>query len=429
MHILIIGGSVFLGKAMIDSALKSGHTLTVFNRGKSNPHFQHQDITIIHGDRNDGFEILDGMHFDAVIDTCGYFPKTINISAQYFANKNIQYCFISTLSVFADISISNDEYGELCTTDNPETETIHGENYGALKVLCEQTLLKVIPDALILRPGLIVGPYDLTDRFTWWPFRIGMLDRLQGTMMAPGDAITTEWEFIDVRDLADFALLLLNNKKKVINIGSACIYPKRTKLPIKEEYLMTGPLEPTNEAYAVAKIAGIKMCDAYNRQYATDFRSVLPCNLYGPGDNYDLDNGHVTAGILRKMHEAKINNSPTVTIWGTGNARREFLYAEDMAEACITVMNADKKDYDDLVKPMQNYINLSAGFDITIKELVSKIKDVVGYTGDIIYDHNKPDGTMQKLTDNTKVLRLGWKPETSMQEGLKATYAAFKETL
>ena len=216
---------------------------------------------------------------------------------------------------------------------------------------------------------------------------------------------------------------------RLLMLGSTCVYPKHAWNPIKEEYLMTGPLEPTNEAYAVAKIAGIKMCDAYNRQYGTDFRSVLPCNLYGPGDNYDLDNGHVTAGILRKMHEAKINNSPTVTIWGTGNARREFLYAQDMAEACITVMNSDKEDYDDLVKPMQNYINLSAGFDITIKELVSNIKDVVGYTGDIIYDHNKPDGTIQKLTDNTKILRLGWKPKTSMQEGLKATYAAFKETL
>jgi GDP-L-fucose synthase len=216
---------------------------------------------------------------------------------------------------------------------------------------------------------------------------------------------------------------------RLLMLGSTCVYPKHSWNPIKEEYLMTGPLEPTNESYAVAKIAGIKMCDAYNRQYGTDFRSVLPCNLYGPGDNYDLDNGHVTAGILRKMHEAKINNSPTVTIWGTGNARREFLYAEDMAEACITVMNVDKEDYDSLVKPMQNYINLGAGFDITIKELVSKIKDVVGYTGDIIYDHNKPDGTMQKLTDNTKVLKLGWKPKTSMQEGLKATYAAFKETL
>jgi GDP-L-fucose synthase len=216
---------------------------------------------------------------------------------------------------------------------------------------------------------------------------------------------------------------------RLLMLGSTCVYPKHSMNPIKEEYLMTGPLEPTNESYAVAKIAGIKMCDAYNRQYGTDFRSVLPCNLYGPGDNYDLANGHVTAGILRKMHEAKINNSPTVTIWGTGNARREFLYAEDMAEACITVMNADKEDYDSLVKPMQNYINLGAGFDITIRELVSKIKDVVGYTGDIIYDHNKPDGTMQKLTDNTKVLKLGWKPKTSMQEGLKATYAAFKETL
>ena len=216
---------------------------------------------------------------------------------------------------------------------------------------------------------------------------------------------------------------------RLLMLGSTCVYPKHAMNPIKEEYLMTGHLEPTNEAYAVAKIAGIKMCDAYNRQYATDFRSVLPCNLYGPGDNYDLDNGHVTAGILRKMHEAKINNSPTVTIWGTGNARREFLYAEDMAEACITVMNADKKDYDNLVKPMQNYINLSAGFDITIKELVSKIKDVVGYTGDIIYDHNKPDGTMQKLTDNTKILQLGWKPKTPIEQGLVATYDAYRSIL
>jgi GDP-L-fucose synthase len=216
---------------------------------------------------------------------------------------------------------------------------------------------------------------------------------------------------------------------RLLMLGSTCVYPKLAPNPIKEEYLMTGPLEWTNEAYAVAKIAGIKMCDAYNRQYGTDFRSVLPCNLYGPGDNYDLANGHVTAGILRKMHEAKINNSPTVTIWGTGNARREFLYAEDMAEACITVLNADKKNYDSLVSPFQNYINLSVGFDITIRELVSHIKNVVGYEGDIVYDDSKPDGTMQKLTDNTKVLQLGWQPKTSLEQGLKKTYEAFKRTL
>jgi len=215
---------------------------------------------------------------------------------------------------------------------------------------------------------------------------------------------------------------------RLLMLGSTCVYPKHSLNPIKEEYLMTGPLEPTNEAYAIAKIAGIKMCDAYNRQYGTDFRSVLPCNLYGPGDNYDLDNGHVTAGILRKMHEAKINNSPTVTIWGTGNARREFLYAEDMAEACITVMNASNNEYNNLILPFQNYINLSVGYDITIKEMVNYIKQVVGYKGDIIYDHNKPDGTLQKLTDNTKILKLGWKPKTSLEDGLKLTYDAFKET-
>lgn len=212
---------------------------------------------------------------------------------------------------------------------------------------------------------------------------------------------------------------------RLLFLGSTCVYPKYAQNPIKEEYLLTGSLESTNEPYAVAKIAGVKMCESYNRQYGTDFRTVLPCNLYGPGDNYDPDNGHVIAGILRKMHQAKINNEPVINIWGSGNARREFLFAEDMAEGCITVMNADKNDYNSLVEPMQNFINLCLGYDITIKELIKEIRDVVGYQGEINFDTSKPDGTLNKLTDNSKIKKLGWSPKTSLNEGLKITYDDF----
>lgn len=209
---------------------------------------------------------------------------------------------------------------------------------------------------------------------------------------------------------------------RLLFLGSTCVYPKFAENPIKEEYLLTGKLESTNEAYAVAKIAGVKMCESYNRQFGTDFRSVLPCNLYGPGDNYDPDGGHVIAGIINKMHYAKINNLPTISIWGTGNARREFLFAEDMAEGCIRVMNANKSVYDSLTQPMQSYVNLSLGVDITIKELVDVIKQVVGYDGNIEYDTSKPDGTLNKLTDNTRITDMGWRPRTALYDGLKVTY-------
>lgn len=209
---------------------------------------------------------------------------------------------------------------------------------------------------------------------------------------------------------------------RLLFLGSTCVYPKFAENPIKEEYLLTGKLESTNEAYAVAKIAGVKMCESYNRQFGTDFRSVLPCNLYGPGDNYDPDEGHVIAGIINKMHYAKINNLPTISIWGTGNARREFLFAEDMAEGCIRVMNANKSVYDSLTQPMQSYVNLSLGVDITIKELVDVIKQVVGYDGNIEYDTSKPDGTFNKLTDNTRITDMGWRPRTALYDGLKVTY-------
>jgi GDP-L-fucose synthase len=208
-------------------------------------------------------------------------------------------------------------------------------------------------------------------------------------------------------------------------LGSTCVYPKLAPQPIKEEYLMTGHLESTNESYAIAKIAGIKMCEGYNRQYGTDYRSVLPCNLFGPGDNYDIENGHLAAGVIRRMHEAKEANDPTVTIWGTGTPRREFLYSEDMADGCIFVMNLDKAVYDSNVQPMQSYLNLSSGTDMEIGEFVKIVKEVVDYKGELVYDTNRPDGTMRKVTDNSKILALGWKPTTSIKTGLEKSYEWF----
>jgi GDP-L-fucose synthase len=216
-----------------------------------------------------------------------------------------------------------------------------------------------------------------------------------------------------------------NNIQKLLMLGSTCVYPKFAQQPIKEEYLMTGYLEPTNEPYAVAKIAGIKMCESYNRQYGTDYRSVLPCNLFGPGDNYDIENGHLAAGVIRRMHEAKVANDPTVTIWGTGKPRREFLYSEDMADGCIFVMNLDKAVYDSNVKPMQSYLNLTSGVDMEIGEFVKIVKQVVDYKGELVYDTNRPDGTMRKVTDNGKILALGWKPTTSLVKGLEKSYEWF----
>jgi GDP-L-fucose synthase len=216
-----------------------------------------------------------------------------------------------------------------------------------------------------------------------------------------------------------------NGVKKLLMLGSTCVYPKLAPQPIREEYLMTGHLESTNEPYAVAKIAGIKMCESYNRQYGTDYRSVLPCNLFGPGDNYDIENGHLAAGVIRRMHEAKVANAPTVTIWGTGTPRREFLYSEDMADGCIFVMNLDKAVYDSNVQPMQSYLNLTSGTDMEIGEFVKIVKEVVDYKGELVYDTNRPDGTMRKVTDNGKILALGWKPTTSLKTGLEKSYEWF----
>jgi GDP-L-fucose synthase len=201
--------------------------------------------------------------------------------------------------------------------------------------------------------------------------------------------------------------------KKLLFLGSSCIYPKHCPQPMKEEYLLTGPLEPTNEPYALAKIAGIRTCQSYNRQYGTNYISVMPTNLYGPNDNFDLETSHVLPALIRKFHEAKIQSNSSVTIWGTGSPRREFLNVDDLADACVFLMN----HYDE-----SEMINIGCGEDISIAELALLIKDIVGYTGNIEYNIDKPDGTPQKLLDVSKLKGLGWQPKLSLPEGIKKTY-------
>jgi GDP-L-fucose synthase len=211
--------------------------------------------------------------------------------------------------------------------------------------------------------------------------------------------------------------------KKLLFLGSSCIYPKLAPQPLKEEYLLTGPLEPTNEPYAVAKIAGIKMCDAYNRHYGSDFLAVMPTNLYGPNDNYDTQASHVLPALIRKMHNAKVAGESDVSIWGTGCAKREFLFSEDMAEACVLLMQ--KYSASDL----KGIVNIGCGKDMTIAELAQTIADVVGYTGKFTYDTTKPDGTPQKLLDISRVTQLGWAPRTTLMDGLRKTYEAYCASL
>ena len=201
--------------------------------------------------------------------------------------------------------------------------------------------------------------------------------------------------------------------KKLIFLGSSCIYPKLCKQPIKEEYLMTGELEPTNDAYAIAKIAGIKMCQSYNEQYGTNFISVMPTNLYGPNDNYDLNNSHVLPAMIRKFHEAKLCGQVSVEIWGTGTPKREFLYVDDLADACIFLM----KNYSG-----SEIVNIGTGQDVTIAELAGGISRVVGYEGKIKYNTEMPDGTPRKLLDVSKLCNIGWKFSTSLKEGIEKTY-------
>ena len=218
----------------------------------------------------------------------------------------------------------------------------------------------------------------------------------------------------------------LNGVKKLLFLGSSCIYPKYVNQPMKEEELLTGKLEPTNEPYAIAKIAGIKMCESYNRQYGTshgvDYRSIMPTNLYGPGDNYHPENSHVIPGLIYRFHKAKINNLESITIWGTGTPKREFLYVDDMAQASVHVMNLDKKFYDEQTLSVGNIINVGSEQELTIKELAETIKEVIDFKGTINFDPSKPDGSTRKLLNSERINKLGFKPKTVLKEGLIKTY-------
>ena len=217
----------------------------------------------------------------------------------------------------------------------------------------------------------------------------------------------------------------LNKVEKLLFLGSTCIYPKNAPQPMPEDCLLTDTLEYTNEPYAIAKIAGIKMCESYNLQYGTNFISVMPTNLYGPNDNFDLETSHVLPALLRKMHEAKLNNTPQVEIWGSGKPRREFLYSEDMADACVFILeNRDFKDtYDENHEEIRNtHINIGTGVDISIRELAETIKKIVGYQGELYFNDTKPDGTMVKLTDPSKLHSLGWKHTVDLEDGIRTVY-------
>ena len=219
----------------------------------------------------------------------------------------------------------------------------------------------------------------------------------------------------------------VHDVKKLLFLGSTCIYPKNAPQPMKEEYLLTSELEYTNEPYAIAKIAGIKMCESYNLQYSTNFISVMPTNLYGPNDNFDLETSHVLPALIRKIHEAKLRGDKEVEIWGSGKPRREFLYSEDMADACVFVMeNVDFKDLKKDKKEIRNtHLNIGTGEDISIRELAELIQQIVGYEGALIYNTSKPDGTMIKLTNPSKLYNLGWKHQVELEEGIRKVYSWF----
>lgn len=217
--------------------------------------------------------------------------------------------------------------------------------------------------------------------------------------------------------------------KKLLFLGSSCIYPKLAAQPMSEDALLTGKLEPTNEPYAIAKIAGIKMCESYNRQYGqshgVDYRSVMPTNLYGPGDNYHPENSHVIPALIRRFHEAKLAGAPVVMIWGTGTPRREFLYVDDMAKACVFVMQLPKDQYDQVTSPMQSHLNVGFGADVTIAQLATTVAKVIGYQGRIQFDASKPDGAPRKWMSSERLKELGWSASVHLEEGLQHAYAEF----
>lgn len=214
---------------------------------------------------------------------------------------------------------------------------------------------------------------------------------------------------------------------KLLFLGSSCIYPKLAKQPIKEEYLLTGFLEPTNEPYAIAKIAGIKMCESYNRQYKRDYRSVMPTNLFGPGDNFHPENSHVVPALIRRFHEAKVSGKEFVTVWGSGEPCREFLYVDDMAEACLYILDVNKEELSGFINQMSSHINVGYGEDLKVREVAEMIKVVVGYSGDIVFDSDKPDGTPRKLLDSSTLRDMGWSPRVSLFDGLELTYKYYTD--
>ena len=220
-----------------------------------------------------------------------------------------------------------------------------------------------------------------------------------------------------------------NDVQKLLFLGSSCIYPREAPQPMREDALLTGILEPTNEPYAIAKIAGIKMCESYNRQYQRDYRSVMPTNLYGPGDNYHPENSHVVPALIRRFYKAKQDNLDEVVVWGSGRPKREFLYVDDMAEASLFVHNLDRNLLLRNITPMLSHINVGTGADVTIKELAETIKDVVGFFGEIVFDRTKPDGTPQKLMEVSLLSNLGWNASMTLKSGLERSYADFLSAL
>lgn len=217
--------------------------------------------------------------------------------------------------------------------------------------------------------------------------------------------------------------------KKLLFLGSSCIYPRLASQPMREEALLTDTLEPTNEPYAIAKIAGIKLCESYNRQYGTghgiDYRSVMPTNLYGPGDNYHSENSHVIPALIRRFHEARLASAESVSVWGTGGVLREFLYVDDMASACVFVMNMDRAAYAQQTRPMLSHVNVGYGVDVTIAQLAYSIAEAIGFCGEVVFDSSKPDGAPRKLMDSTRLHSLGWKPMVDLKQGLRLAYQDF----
>lgn len=226
-----------------------------------------------------------------------------------------------------------------------------------------------------------------------------------------------EANIVDAAYRSDVARLLF--------LGSSCIYPRAVEQPMREDALLTGVLEPTNEPYALAKIAGIKLCESYNRQYGTDYRCVMPTNLYGQGDNFHPENSHVIPAVMRRFHEAKLRGDAEVVVWGSGKPMREFLHVDDMAAACVHVMNLDKEIYQANTQPMLSHINVGTGVDCTIREMAETVKKVVGFDGELVFDAARPDGTMRKLMDVSRLTGLGWSAEIFLEEGLADTYAWF----